>query len=260
MSKLIYDDIGKSYSKYRRPDSRIVDRIVKYLSVKEGGTIADIGAGTGSYSYALAERGFNVKAIEPSEVMQAQAKNLANIEWITASGEHVPLPDSFVDGVIAILSFHHFANPERALKEMARIAGEGPIVFFTFDPRQIDRPWLAEYFPSIWDAAFKAFPPLLKISELIQKHTNRDVETYVFELPHDLKDYFAAVGWRKPEIYLDPEVRSCMSAFALADQLLVAEEVDRLRLDLESNEWERKYGWLKCRDSADMGYRFLMCK
>ena len=124
----------------------------------------------------------------------------------------------------------------------------------------IDRPWFAEYFPGIWDAAFKVFPSLLEISELIQMHTNRDVETYVFELPHDLKDYFMAAGWRKPEMYLDSEVRSCMSAFALADQQLVAEEVNRLRLDLESNEWDRKYGWLKGHDSADMGYRFLCAK
>ena len=33
-------------------------------------------------------------------------------------------------------------------------------------------------------------------------------------LPHDLTDMFFAAGWRRPEIYLNPEVRAGISALA----------------------------------------------
>ena len=52
----IYDSIGQSYSKFRLPDSRIVDSLVNLLQLEPGSLVADIGAGTGNYSRAIAER------------------------------------------------------------------------------------------------------------------------------------------------------------------------------------------------------------
>ena len=57
MSKTAYDTIGKDYNQNRRADGRLVDRIAGLLDLPAGAVIADIGAGTGNYAAALADRG-----------------------------------------------------------------------------------------------------------------------------------------------------------------------------------------------------------
>ncbi|MEH2375000.1 class I SAM-dependent methyltransferase [Nostoc sp.] len=66
----IYNSIGQQYSKTRVADIRIVNKIIDLLNLPKGRIIADIGAGTGGYSLALANKGFLVNAVEPSVVMQ----------------------------------------------------------------------------------------------------------------------------------------------------------------------------------------------
>lgn len=56
----VYDSIGKQYSKTRVPDIRIVNKLIDLLNLPKGSLIADIGAGTGGYSLALAHQGFFV--------------------------------------------------------------------------------------------------------------------------------------------------------------------------------------------------------
>jgi len=69
-----YDTIGKTYSVTRTEDPRITQWLIKLLSLEKGSSVIDIGAGTGNYSWALAEHGFNVSAVEPSQAMRNQAK------------------------------------------------------------------------------------------------------------------------------------------------------------------------------------------
>ena len=70
------------------------------------------------------------------------------------------------------------------------------------------------------------------MAALAEEAAGNTAEVYPFRLPHDLWDNFAAAGWRRPEVYLDPDVRAGMSAFALAKPRAVEEGVGRLRRDL----------------------------
>ena len=79
-------------------------------------------------------------------------------------------------------------------------------------------------------------------------------------LPHDLSDLFAASGWRRPEIYLKPEVRAGISAFALSNQDLIETGVKKLTEDLSNGEWDKKYGEILNLQEVDIGYRFLRAK
>jgi ubiquinone/menaquinone biosynthesis C-methylase UbiE len=258
--KPVYDEIGIHYSKYRKADYRIVEKITGLLNLPEKSIVAEVGAGTGNYSYAIAEKGYYIKAVEPSDVMIKQRKTHPSIEWIKGQAEDIPLGNKSVDAVIGILSVHHFSNLKKSLEEMSRISSKGPILFFTYDPRQIDRWWLADYFPFLWDDSFKFFLPIDELAEKIHTVTNRHMSIHTFELPHDLTDYFAAAGWRRPEIYLDPIVRSCISSFATVDRSIVEKGVNILRADLNSGEWDRKYGRLKTLNRLDLGYRFVLAK
>ena len=257
MSEPIYDQIGINYAKYRKADPRIATAILKHLNTPKKSIIADIGAGTGSYSQVIAENGHIVKCIEPSSVMSNQKKAHKNIEWKQGDAENIPLETGSMDGVIAILAFHHFQHPTKAIEEMIRVS-KGNIVLFTFDPREVEIPWIAHYFPEVWEGAFDFFPPLADVKKQIESISDKQVSSYAFELPHDLTDYFAAAGWRKPEIYLDPIIRSCMSAFAIADQEKIEAGITRLKQDLKSGKWNADYGYLKNKESLDVGYRFIV--
>jgi len=260
MTTTVYDRIGKGYTTHRRADARIVDFLVDLLSLPEAGVIADIGAGTGNYSVALAERGYRVKAVEPSSTMRVQAGMHPRVEWIDGTAESIPLPDDSAGAVVNILAFHHFASQERAFVEMARICKSGPIVLFTCDPRLVERQWLSDYFPSVWGLSLRAFPPLAEVEKAMAAGTRREVTTHVFEIPHDLQDLFVAAVWRRPELFFDPQVRACTSVFALADQDEINADVERLKEDLKTGEWNRKYGWLLPLDRFDAGFRFVCAK
>jgi SAM-dependent methyltransferase len=218
--------------------------------------LADVGAGSGGYSRAFADRGFGVKAIEPSGVMRAQATPHPRVEWLTGTAERLPLPSASVDGAVCILALHHFASVEAAVTEMARVTS-GPIVSLTFDPRAAARFWLQDYFPSVWADAYRVFPPLERIASAFELGGARAVTAHAFLLPHDLRDLFAASGWRRPHLCLDPQVRASMSCFALADQAEIGAQVERLRADLASGDWARAHGWVLGRQRLDAGYRLL---
>ncbi|MEM9282953.1 MAG: class I SAM-dependent methyltransferase [Verrucomicrobiota bacterium] len=104
----IYDKIGDSYSQTRQADDRIVDRIIELLDLPSGAHNLDVGAGTGNYSMALADRGFKTTAMEPSPVMSDQAPSHTDVKWIAGSAEALPFESNAFDGAILILCIHHF--------------------------------------------------------------------------------------------------------------------------------------------------------
>lgn len=256
----VYDSIGQSYSKFRLPDPRIVDSLVNLLRLEPGSSIADIGAGTGNYSRAIADRGYFLYAVEPSSVMREQATEHPQVQWFTGYAEDIPLPTSSVDAVISILATHHFSSLEKAVREMNRIARTGAIVLLTFDPRVGEKPWIADYFPSLLEDTFRVFPPLSDVAALIQANTQRTVDIFPFMLPHDLTDMFFVAGWRRPEIYLNPDVRAGISALTLADITIVEQGVSLLEEDLNSGRWDAKYGGIRKLTEIDAGYRFLCAR
>jgi hypothetical protein len=77
-------------------------------------------------------------------------------------------------------------------------------------------------------------------------------------IPHDCVDGFLAAFWRRPEAYLDPGVRAGMSGFALLEQDVVDRGVARLKSDLDSGDWERRFGHIRSLDALDVCYRLLV--
>jgi ubiquinone/menaquinone biosynthesis C-methylase UbiE len=256
----VYDQIGKGYTKHRCADRSVVETLIELLDLSPPARIADIGAGTGNYSQALANLGFQIEAIEPSDTMHRQAVSHGSVRWNHGAAEELPLLNNSVNAVVCILAAHHFSSVSSAVVEMARICRSGPIVWLTFDPREAKTPWFADYFPTIWDRTFSISPPLEDICNQLATGTNRQVEVLPFMIPHDLKDCFMAAGWRRPEMYLDPDVRACMSGFALADEEVVNQGLLHLKSALQTGIWKSTYGDLLNQDTVDWGYRFLKAK
>ena len=258
MKPVLYDKIGNNYSTQRRADYRITGCLIGYLNIPKNSTIADIGAGSGNYSNELADYGFLVKAIEPSDTMKNQSVKNSNVEWISGVAENIPLPNASVDAVVSILASHHFTSLPKSLTEMNRICPNGPIVWFTFDPREAQNPWIADYFPEIWADASRIFPPTNELLSLFAKATGKRARACVFKLPPDLDDKFLAAYWREPSAYLNEDVRKAMSGFAVADPAQVQIGLKKLGNDIANGAWMKKFGTILNLQTADYGYRFIV--
>jgi ubiquinone/menaquinone biosynthesis C-methylase UbiE len=253
----LYDTIGKTYAQTRRSDPRIAAKLLEILESSQASVIADIGAGTGSYSFFLAEHGYHVLAVEPSETMRSQAISHPTIQWIDAFADSLPLPDQSADAAIIMLAFHHFQDYRKTLCEIYRAISGGQIVLFTYDPEVISSFWLTQYFPSFIADVRSTFLPILKLVSEIESITSVAVSILPFPLPNDLSDSFAAVGWARPELYLDGNIRNGISSFAKISDNELDLGLTNLREDLETGVWDQKYGHLRQQEQYDVGYRFV---
>ncbi len=94
-------------------------------------TIADLGAGEGSFALLLSQRAVRVIAVNSSARMievgreQAARHGVKNVEYRQGDMEEVPIGAGEVDLVFFSQSLHHALHPERALAEAARILAPG---------------------------------------------------------------------------------------------------------------------------------------
>ena len=94
-------------------------------------TIADLGAGEGSFALLLAERATKVIAVDTSAKMlevgrdQALRNGVKNVEFRHGDMEEIPIADAEVDLVFFSQSLHHALHPERALQDAHRILVPG---------------------------------------------------------------------------------------------------------------------------------------
>lgn len=242
---LLYDRIGQRYTSTRRADPRIAAAIVDALGDAE--SIVNVGAGAGAYEPA----GRSLVAVEPSWRMIRQRSGVASLV-VQASAEALPFSDATFDAALAVLTLHHWADWRSGLDEMARVANR--LVILTIEPRELGHFWLTQsYFPEIVELDRARCP---SVDDIVEHLGGCIVEPV--PIPHDCLDGFLAAFWRRPEAYLDPEVRAGMSGFALLQPDVVARGVARLKSDLESGEWERRFGDLASLDALDVCYRLVV--
>ena len=244
MTQALYDQIGRSYTSTRHPDQRIAAAILNALG--DAGPVVTVGAGAGAY-----EPVGSLVAVEPSWRMIRQRPNGA-ASVAQASAEALPFGAATFDAALAVLTLHHWTDWRAGLDEMKRVANR--LVIFTFDPSEVHKYWLIEaYFPEIAELDQGRCPT---VAEIV-RHLG-DCRVDRIPIPHDCVDGFLAAFWRRPEAYLDPGVRAGISSFALLDQDVVARGVAQLEADLESGQWERRFGYIRSLDSLDIGYQLLV--
>jgi SAM-dependent methyltransferase len=168
---------------------------------------------------------------------------------IQASAEQLPFEDQSFDAVMAILTIHHWPDKAAGLREMRRVS-RGPIVLLTFDPSH--RPWLTDYLPELVSLDEGQMPKMSKYAEWLGSVTIEPVL-----VPHDCTDGFLYAYWSRPEAYLDERIRSGRSSFWSIKGL--EQGLSRLSYDLETGQWDSKYGHLRDQREYDAGYRLVIC-
>ena len=241
-----YERIGVGYGGHRREEPTWQRAITAALDPAT--TVVNVGAGGGSYE----PHDRTLIAVEPATVMLAQRPSTA-APVVRAVAESLPFADGAFDAALAILTVHHWTDPDAGLAELRRVAPRQVVV--TWDPEIVGSTfWFTrDYLPE----ALQREIGLPTVHEIAAGLGSRSAVA-VLEVPHDCRDGFFAAYWRRPRAYLDADVRAAISAFALLDQRLVDRAVRQLARDLDDGTWATRYADLASSDSLDLGYRLVV--
>ncbi|MGD1056750.1 MAG: methyltransferase domain-containing protein [Solirubrobacteraceae bacterium] len=248
MSSPAYDRIGLSYSDVRRADPRFEAAI--WSALGDARSVLNIGAGAGSYEPLDCD----VIPVEPSPVMIAQ-RPAGAAPAIQGVAESLPLQDNSVDATMGVFTMQHWDDVDLGLAEVLRVTRER-VVLLTLDVDVTAQMWLCrDYLPEISEHDRATFP---SIDDLRTALPGLQVDTV--PVPSDCTDGFCIALWSRPEMHLDPDVRRASSVWHLLSPAIVDSGLDRLRRDLESGEWDRRYGNLRAQATLDVGLRLVTAK
>lgn len=144
-----FTERAADYTRFRPAyPAAAIDLILDGLGDASGLSIADIGAGTGILSRALADGGASVIAIEPNEAMRAAAPPHDRIRWRDARGEATGMDRDSVDAVTCAQAFH-WLKPEEAIREFVRILRPGGRIALLWNIGDERDPVAAGYYEAI---------------------------------------------------------------------------------------------------------------
>ncbi|WP_368967012.1 hypothetical protein [Parafrankia sp. FMc2] len=128
--------------------------------------------------------------------------------------EDLPFDDDSVDAAMAMVTVHGDA---------------------------LDRLWLADYVPELIATERRRFPAVDRICAVL----GGAITVTPVPVPADCADGFAEAFYGRPERFLDPAVRRCQSVWSFVDDTVTDRALTRLRSDLASGAWDRRYGTLR---------------
>jgi ubiquinone/menaquinone biosynthesis C-methylase UbiE len=118
------------------------DKLIKALGIKEGMTVADVGAGSGYHSFLIAPLVGAKGKVIASDIQQemldlitkkAKANKVANVETVKGTTTDPKLPAGAVDLIIMVDVYHEFEFPfEMTEKMVDALKPGGRLVFVEF--------------------------------------------------------------------------------------------------------------------------------
>lgn len=111
-----------------------IERVMDVLGIREGSSVADIGAGSGWFSVRAARRagaGGTVYAVEINQdylkyiADRAVKENLSNVRTVLGTEDDPALPAKSVDAVLILKTYHEVAQPVRLLTRLRGSLREG---------------------------------------------------------------------------------------------------------------------------------------
>lgn len=96
-------------------------------ALPDGGTLLDLGSGTGFYTDDVAPYASRVYAVDVQPEMHDLYREKGvpeNVDLITAEAADLPFADGELDAAVSTMTYHEFAS-ETALTELARVCAPG---------------------------------------------------------------------------------------------------------------------------------------
>ncbi len=108
----------------RNPKSNLA--AVDWLALKPGDHFLDLGCGLGAAVEHAAKKGVEVAGVDPSPSMVERAsRRVPQAKVKVGSAEAIPFPDDSFTAVMAVSTYHHWADPAAGLGEVRRVLAPG---------------------------------------------------------------------------------------------------------------------------------------
>lgn len=122
------------FSRANRDTEERPDVLIDALHIRPGATVADIGSGTGYFTWRLAQRvgpAGKVYAVDVQEDMLDRTKatvaehKVANVEYVLATESSPRLPERSIDLAFIAYAYHEFGDPEAMMAAIRRALKPG---------------------------------------------------------------------------------------------------------------------------------------
>jgi ubiquinone/menaquinone biosynthesis C-methylase UbiE len=132
-----------------RPQQREIELIVATLDLSPGMTVADVGAGSGRFTRALAQRVGATGTVYASELgsesvaaLREAVAEQRNVVVVEATATTTGLPDACCDGILLRGVYHHLTSPNETLEGLRRaLRPGGRLLVVDFPPSFWLKPW-----------------------------------------------------------------------------------------------------------------------
>jgi ubiquinone/menaquinone biosynthesis C-methylase UbiE len=152
-------------------------KAIAALVIKEGATVADVGAGSGYYTMLLAravgERG-RVYATDLQPEMLALIKkkigasNVSNVELVLGTETDPKLPPRSIDLVLMVDVYHELAEPQAMVRALrTALKKDGRLVLIEFRKESPDVPIREEHKMTVRDARIELEAEAYKFDRVI---------------------------------------------------------------------------------------------
>ncbi|MDH3530142.1 MAG: methyltransferase domain-containing protein, partial [Acidobacteriota bacterium] len=117
------------FDRENRAENLQIDRVMDILGIKEGSSVADIGAGGGWFSAIASKRAGKTGKVYAVDISRDSIdfidkriakEKLENIETILGIPDDPKLPEKTVDAVLILNTYHEIAEPVRFLRNLAK--------------------------------------------------------------------------------------------------------------------------------------------
>ncbi len=224
-----YSAVAQTYARVRPsyPNS-CIQQALAWGHLSSGNHILEIGCGPGIATLTLAELGFQITALEPSDaasqLAQARCQNFPQVKIINTPFETWQPEQTSYGAVLAATSFHWLDPNLRCPRIASLLKPQGPLILLWNVPSQphLDvfktmAPIYADLAPHLGDyetsAQHLAGLETLKTHILESGYFQEFQQAHqAWELTYSISDYLALLSTLSPYIALEPELRLTLFA------------------------------------------------
>jgi len=143
VSEKTFDQIAAEYDESLPPhvvEHYLGKRVAFVRSHCPPGATLDVGCGTGVLAERLAQAGYEMTGVDPSQgMLDVLATRAPSVTAIQGSGTSLPFEDDRFELVLSVAAMHHIAEPDavrRTLHEMVRVTRPGGrVLVWDHNPR-----------------------------------------------------------------------------------------------------------------------------
>jgi ubiquinone/menaquinone biosynthesis C-methylase UbiE len=195
-----------------------LSKIVERSGVKKNHRILDIATGSGFLALEYAKKGNFVVGCDITREMLLHAREkkktlgLDDLDLLLSDVESLPFPDQAFDIVSCRFAFHHFPNPEKALREMKRVCRESIVLVDGVSSEEHEKSLFHNEIEKMRDPSHVRINALSEIKRMFVDVGAKIKDISHWDIPQDFEDWIKRAG--TDEIKTDTIRRLIMESLA----------------------------------------------